>query len=378
MIRYTVVSTAYRLFAGIFLVVINWQIATAEGGGYWRLVISTLLSYLPALAVPLLLRRVKITGQRLSVLSLLYVAMISFVVSFLVENPTALVVANLFMWIGFFALEASWESWFNEEKRRQDVSWASSVTMSGNQAALMIGPLMAPVIIEVVGTRGIVQALTAGFALVAALSWPRVGAAAVTDTEAEAVAEADAGPPAKPRAPLRLIATFALIWPVLGAFNLMLPLQVSDRGAGLVTVAIVDACLGIGVIAAGVISARTKLSSATLSKLVIACAVLGGVLWALPTGGTTVVAMALSTFALGAGFGALRIALREYTATHYDSAVTGQAVAIGNATAIPILAVVFLVFGAAQSLVWIAPFLLVIVMSCSLQGLRTWKASLKI
>lgn len=382
MMRYTIVSTAYRLFAGTFLVVINWQIATAEGGGYWRLVVSTLLSYLPALAVPLVLRRITISGQLLSVLSLLYVAMIAFVVSFLVENPTGLVVANLFMWIGFFSLEASWESWFNEEKRRQDVSWASSVTMSANQAALMIGPLLAPVIIGLVGTRGIVQALTAGFVLVAAFSWPGAGAAAVPATadepEAEAEAEAAAGPPVKPAAPRRLIATFALVWPVLGAFNLMLPLQVSDRGAGLVAVAVVDACLGIGVIVSGVLSARTRLSSPTLSKLVIACTVLGGVLWALPTGGAAVIAMALSTFALGTGFGALRIALREYTATHHDSAVTGHAVALGNATAIPVLAVVFLVLGAAQPLVWIAPFVLVLVMSYSFQGCRTWIASLKI
>ena len=228
------------------------------------------------------------------------------------ENPTALVVANLFMWIGFFALEASWESWFNEEKRRQDVPWASSVTMSGNQAALMIGPLLAPAIIQLMGTRGIVQALTAGFALVAALSWAGVGTAVVPDTEKKK--EAEAVPTAeKSGAPLRLVATFALIWPVLGAFNLMLPLQVSDRGAGLAAVAIVDACLGIGVIVAGVLSARAKLSSGTLSKLVIACTVVGGMLWALPAGGATVAAMALSTFALGAGFGALRIALREHT-----------------------------------------------------------------
>lgn len=379
MIRYTIVSTLYRLFAGIFLVVINWQIATAEGGGYWRLVVSTLLSFAPALVVPLVIRRITISGQFLSVLSLLYVAMISLVVSFLVDNPSALVVANFFMWIGFFSLEASWESWFNEEKRRQDVSWASSVTMSGNQAALMIGPLSAPAIIGVVGTRGIVQALTVGFLLVAALSWAGAGArTAVVANMADTADKTEAGPSAKPGAPLRLIATFALIWPVLGAFNLMVPLQVSERGAGLGAVAVVDACLGIGVIAAGVVSARAKLSSAQLSTLVIACTVLGGVLWALPVGGTGVVAMAFSTFALGAGFGALRIALREYTATHYDSAVTGHAVALGNATAIPILIVVFLLFGAAQPLVWIVPFLLVIVMSCSFQGMRTWKASLKI
>ncbi|MFG2235578.1 hypothetical protein ACGFNX_37205 [Streptomyces sp. NPDC048723] len=374
MIRYTVVSTLYRFFAGTFLVVINWQIATAEVGGYWRLVISTLLSYVPALAVPLVIRRITMSGQRLTVLSLLYVAVVSLVVSFFVENTTVLVVANFFMWIGFFSLEASWESWFNEEKRRQDVSWASSVTMSGNQAALMIGPLFAPAIIQVVGTHGMVRALTAGFVLVAALSWAGgVRDAVVADT----AVEAEAGPPAKPAAPLRLIATFALVWPVLGAFNLMLPLQVSDRGAGLVTVGIVDACLGIGVIVAGVVSARAKLPSAMLSTLVIACTLVGGVLWALPTGGASVIAMALSTFALGVGFGALRIALREYTATHYDAAVTSQAVALGNATAIPILAVVFLVSGAAQPLVWVAPFLLVIVMCYSFQGIRIWKTSLK-
>ncbi|MCD9140737.1 hypothetical protein [Streptomyces albireticuli] len=373
MIRYTIVSTLYRFFAGTFLVVVNWQIATAETGGYWRLVVSTLLSYVPALAVPLVIRRITMSGQRLTVLSLLYVAVVSLAVSFLVENATALVVANFFMWVGFFSLEASWESWFNEEKRRQDVSWASSVTMSGNQAALMIGPLFAPAIIHLVGTRGIVLALTAGFVLVAALSWAGAGAAVVADTGGET----EAGPQAKPAAPLRLIATFALVWPVLGTFNLMLPLQVSDRGAGLVTVGIVDACLGIGVIVAGVVLARAKLPSAVLSTLVIACTLVGGVLWALPAGGAAVVTMALSTFALGAGFGALRIALREYTATHYDSAVTSQAVALGNAAAIPTLAVVFLVSGAAQPLVWVAPFLLVIVMSYSFRGIRTWKTSLK-
>ncbi|MFE0044089.1 hypothetical protein [Streptomyces albireticuli] len=373
MIRYTVVSTLYRFFAGTFLVVVNWQIATAETGGYWRLVVSTLLSYVPALAVPLVIRRITMSGQRLTVLSLLYVAVVSLAVSFLVENATALVVANFFMWIGFFSLEASWESWFNEEKRRQDVSWASSVTMSGNQAALMIGPLFAPAIIHLVGTRGIVLALTAGFVLVAALSWAGARAAVAAGTGDET----EAGPQAKPAAPLRLIATFALVWPVLGTFNLMLPLQVSDRGAGLVTVGIVDACLGIGVIVAGVVLARAKLPSAVLSTLVIACTLVGGVLWALPAGGAAVVTMALSTFALGAGFGALRIALREYTATHYDSAVTSQAVALGNAAAIPTLAVVFLVSGAAQPLVWVAPFLLVIVMSYSFRGIRTWKTSLK-
>jgi hypothetical protein len=376
MIRYTVVSTLYRFFAGTFLVVINWQIATAEAGGYWRLVISTLLSYGPALAVPLVIRRITMSGQRLTVFSLLYVAVVSLVVSFFVENTIVLVVANFFMWVGFFSLEASWESWFNEEKRRQDVSWASSVTMSGNQAALMIGPLFAPVVIQVVGTHGIVRALTAGFVLVAALSWAGgARAAAVAGTAVEA--EAEAGTAAKSVAPLRLIATFALVWPALGAFNLMLPLQVSDRGAGLVAVGVVDACLGIGVIVAGVVSARAKLSSAMLSTLVLACTLVGAVLWALPTGGASVVAMALSTFALGVGFGALRIALREYTATHYDAAVTSQAVALGNATAIPILAVVFLVFGAAQPLVWVAPFLLVIVMSYSFQGIRIWKTLLK-
>ncbi|ARZ67058.1 hypothetical protein M1P56_23605 [Streptomyces sp. HU2014] len=373
MIRYTIVSTLYRFFAGTFLVVVNWQIATSESGGYWRLVISTLLSYVPALAVPLVIRRITMSGQRLTVLSLLYVAVVSLVVSFLVENATALVVANFFMWVGFFSLEASWESWFNEEKRRQDVSWASSVTMSGNQAALMIGPLFAPAIIDVVGTRGIVLALTAGFVLVAALSWAGVQAAVVAGTDDET----EAAPSAKPAAPLRLIATFALVWPVLGTFNLMLPLQVSDRGAGLVTVGIVDACLGIGVIVAGVVLARAKLPSAMLSTLVVACTLVGGVLWALPAGGAAVVTMALSTFALGAGFGALRIALREYTATHYDSAVTSQAVALGNAAAIPTLAVVFLVSGATQPLVWVAPFLLVIVMSYSFRGIRTWKTSLK-
>jgi hypothetical protein len=374
MIRYTVVSTLYRFYAGTFLVVINWQIATAEVDGYWRLVISTLLSYVPALTVPLVIRRITMSGQRLTVLSLLYVAAVSLVVSFYVENATLLVIANFFMWIGFFSLEASWESWFNEEKRRQDVSWASSVTMSGNQAALMIGPLFAPAIIHVVGTHGMVRALAAGFVLVAALSWAGgVRAAVVADT----AVEAESGPLVKPAAPLRLIATFALVWPVLGAFNLMLPLQVSDRGAGLVAVGVVDACLGIGVIFAGVVSARAKLSSGMLSTLVIACTLVGGVLWALPTGGAAVVAMALSTFALGVGFGALRIALREYTATHYDAAVTSQAVALGNATAIPILAAVFLVAGAAQPLVWIAPFLLVVVMSYSFQGIQIWKTSLK-
>ena len=62
MTRYTLYSGLYRFFNGVVLLLLNWHIASAQGGGYDALAVSTTLSFVPAVFVPPLIRFTPITG----------------------------------------------------------------------------------------------------------------------------------------------------------------------------------------------------------------------------------------------------------------------------------------------------------------------------
>lgn len=69
----------------------------------------------------------------------------------LYQNTLLLILLNFVLWIVFFLLETSLELWFSElvaNENEEFINKYSSLSMTVNQVALMIGPLFITVIMK--------------------------------------------------------------------------------------------------------------------------------------------------------------------------------------------------------------------------------------
>ncbi|MDW5470314.1 hypothetical protein SAZ06_01460 [Staphylococcus equorum] len=77
--------------------------------------------------------------------------MIVIAITMLYQNTLLLILLNFALWIVFFLLETSLELWFSElveNKNEEFINKYSSLSMTVNQVALMIGPLFIAVIMK--------------------------------------------------------------------------------------------------------------------------------------------------------------------------------------------------------------------------------------
>lgn len=243
-------STVYRLFSGALMVSLTWTILNQEEGGYLPLALAIFCSFIPAFITPAMIRRLslRMNGRQMSswfVLGLTGIALISGVSR---DFTVGLLITNLFAWLMVMSLEASLDMWFTQIQRGMDetkVRRISGATTATSQAALMIGPLLAAGLMPILPGMGFSIVLSAGFFMVAAICFTR-------DSQPTAVqATADVAAPA--RLPLTLFVPMVLIWPILGAFNFMLPVYVASHGWALFELGILDAVFGLGMALIGVL-----------------------------------------------------------------------------------------------------------------------------
>ena len=93
----------------------------------------------------------KYQGPFLTSLALIGVVISSVLLSVFYASNTILVAINFLIWIFFFVMETTWETWFaglSKSYNKQEVSKYSSISMTINQVALMSGPLAAPLLID--------------------------------------------------------------------------------------------------------------------------------------------------------------------------------------------------------------------------------------
>ncbi|MBM0637481.1 hypothetical protein LNT47_05760 [Campylobacter sp. VicNov18] len=90
------------------------------------------------------------SGSKLTAFALLASFFISLLL-FSTHNQILILILNTVLWFFFFIMESSWESWFavlakayTEEK----ILKFSSLSMSVNQASLMLGPIIAAFIFK--------------------------------------------------------------------------------------------------------------------------------------------------------------------------------------------------------------------------------------
>lgn len=371
--RYTLYSGLYRFFNGVVLLLLNWHIASAQGGGYDALAISTALSFVPAVFVPPLIRFSPIAGgARMTAAGLAGVSVTLLLIAVGYDHVQAVVALNFVLWIFFFFLESTWEVWFNDEASGLDgvvLRKQSSLTMTVNQVALMVGPLFAPLFTRVIRAEWVLVVCAALFAVVAVMS---LGSHR-TPASAEQT-QKDAGPESTSGLSILYLLAFMLVWPILGTFNFMLPLQALAHGGSMLTVGILDMFLGIGMAVAGAFLHRlTKsLGSWVLVGAAVAVAAAMAIWLSVPAFGAP---QMVAIFALGCVFGSIRVILRAEAASNFSPRQVGAIVANANACSLVLLAAVLAGGRYFSSQIWLAPFALTLLLVLAFHGIRKVQSS---
>ncbi|MEH0419512.1 hypothetical protein [Streptomyces sp. B21-083] len=371
--RYTLYSGLYRFFNGVVLLLLNWHIASSQGGGYDALAISTALSFVPAVFVPPLIRFSPIAGgARMTAAGLTGVSLTLLLIAAAYDHVHVVVALNFVLWIFFFFLESTWEVWFNDEASGLDgvvLRRNSSLTMTVNQVALMVGPLFAPLFTRVVRAEWVVVVCAVLFAAVAVMSLGAHRSAASTEQPQQ-----EAGPSSPGSLSVLYLLAFMLVWPILGTFNLMLPLQALANGRSMLTVGIMDMFLGIGMAVAGTFLHRLTKSLGSWVLVGAAVAVTAAMaLWfAVPAFG---VPQMVAIFALGCAFGSLRVILRAEAASAFSPRQVGAIVANANASSLVLLAAVLAGGRYVSTHIWVAPFALTLLLVLAFHGIRKVQSS---
>jgi MFS family permease len=354
---FLVCSTVYRLFSGALLVSLTWTILNQNEDGYLPLALAIFCSFIPAFVTPIMIKRLsaRTNGRQMSSWFLVCLAGLSLVAGACRDLTVGLLIVNLFVWLIFMLLEASLDMWFTQVQRGMDeatVRRISGATTATSQAALMIGPLLAAGLMPILTGMRFSILLCISFLLVAAVCHTRNGS-----TMTEALGGSTAVTPAK--LPLTLFIPMVLIWPILGAFNFMLPVYVANHGWALFELGVMDAVFGMGMALIGllIILGNTGRNLLIFLSGLISLAVASALVWLLVP--DTLVLKALSLLILGMAFGGARVHIRAAIAYRYSEAVVGLCVSKANALATPVLLLILSLQLALIDVAWLMPFLMI-------------------
>lgn len=360
MFKYIVLSGVYRFFCGAIILAINWNLATRDEDSFFSLAIAVLISFIPAMFVPILFKKLfnKYQGPFLTSLALIGVVVSSVLLSVFYASNTILVIINFLIWIFFFVMETTWETWFaglSKSYNKQDVSKYSSISMTINQVALMSGPLAAPFLIDNLSYEVFFYLMAFTFFIISIFSFLQrvpVIEGNVTKKETHAPKKLN----------LYLFFSLALIWPILGSINFMLPVYVTINRGEMINVGILDASISIGMALIGIVFSSLKVATLRVRILMTFIPItVGFVVWFIS--GYSIIFNSIAILLLGFGFGGLRIMIRYLLARNYSTEEVATLVSRANALSLPILGIVLSIIMFAIEYTWIAPFFLTIIMS---------------
>lgn len=144
---YIVLSALYRLSCGALILAVHWLMTLKNDSLSLAILVS--LTFLPAIVVPLFYAdKQTASGLRLSVYGLFGAFGVSLCL-FFAHDQLFIIALNTLLWLFFFLMETSWESWFAslaKNYKAEQVLQFSSISMSLNQVSLMLGPIIAALI----------------------------------------------------------------------------------------------------------------------------------------------------------------------------------------------------------------------------------------
>ena len=358
--KYIIISSLYRFLCGMILLAINWSFATNNNDQYLTLAIATCISFIPALFVPFLLKPFikKYSGKKITSISLGIMSIIIFpLVVFPNVNYIKLAIYFL-IWCTLFVMESSWEMWFVDLSKNKDkdaVNKYSSISITSNQCALMLGPLAVPFLLNVIDYKL--------FYLVVVIGGLILGFACYKQNDPYVKSENQESPSKiKVKFDRILLAALVLVWPILGSFNFMLPVHVAQQSTGkMLDVGVLDMAMSAGMALIGFITLWHIISKLGLLKIVSLgmFIIIGMVSWWLFS--LSAIGDIAGILFLGLGFGGLRIELRSQLAQRLPSSEVGSLVSSANAFALPILATTIFISRMYLKFVWVPPFVLSLV-----------------
>lgn len=314
---YIFLSALYRLSCGALILAINWLMAT-RNDSFSYLAILVALTFLPAIFVPLFYKKKTMSGSKLTAFALLASFFISLFL-FFTHNQILILVLNTALWFFFFIMESSWESWFAalaKDYTEQKILKFSSLSMSANQASLMLGPIIAAFIFKD-NPKIVILASSLLFLFVFFITL-------FSHTKQSEIKEEVSVDKKVKISALEL--SLVLIWPTLALFNFMLPVQVAFEKGDMAEVGILDAMMGLGMICSSILLSKKVLHRFFIhyrfNILLLILAIWGFY--------QDFIFKILSVFILGLCFNMSRIIIRSSLAQKYEANIVGRLVSRAN------------------------------------------------
>ncbi|WP_436855420.1 MFS transporter [Staphylococcus caeli] len=351
--NYLIVTALYRFICGGLILLINWELASPESTKH--LAIATVLSFVPAIFTPFLIKLLfkNYTGSKLTKLSFLLIFLIVTGITTYYQSTFILIVLNFLLWIIFFLLETSLEFWFSELVENQSeifINKYSSLSMTINQVALMIGPLFVSLIIKFIELQWIFLIYGLSYLLLYfAIKRSRQVTTNLSEEDATQTNE---------HIKILHYCISMLMWPILGTINFMLPTFTTFKNGKIYEVALLDSALGVGMAVIGVILSKW-LSSRWLSVFLILTIGIT-LLWYLYEDNLYIKLFLMLVF--GLAFGGARIMFRKMIVTTYTSQTVKRVYSLGNAFGLPVLALCIYLSILNLNFVWLPSFILLIVL----------------
>ncbi|MCD8879403.1 hypothetical protein K2V73_08455 [Staphylococcus kloosii] len=350
--KYLIITAVYRFICGGLILAINWELANPKST--IDLALATILSFIPAIFIPFIIAIFfkKQNGSTLTKLAMLAIFFIVLSIALSYKNTILLIILNFILWTAFFLIETSLEYWFSEivsDKDELFINKYSSISMTTNQVALMIGPLFLSLIVNYIDLTwlfliyGVIYLL-----LCLAINNTKCIESHINNTDNT-----------KSKNSVKIIHYLIsmLMWSILGSINFMLPIFTAYRNGAIHHVALLDSALGIGMAGIGIL--LSKYLNYKWIDVFIIISIVNTVLWYFADSLTIKLLLMLL---FGFSFGGTRILFRKIIVTAYPSTDIKKIYSIGNALSLPILAISIFIGITNLNLVWLPSFILLLIL----------------
>nr|WP_263314090.1 hypothetical protein [Mammaliicoccus sp. Marseille-Q6498] len=349
--RYLMITALYRFICGGLILLINWELADPKSAN--DLAISTVLSFIPAIFTPFLISTIfkNMSGSKLTKYSFFMIFILVLIISMIYIDSKLLILCNFILWTIFLLLETSFEFWFSELVYKRDESFVnkySSLSMTTNQVALMIGPLFITFLIKYIDLKVVfitysIIYLLLFFGTKSLKTLNNNLESSNTKTESIKISH---------------YIMSMLMWPILGTINFMLPIYTSYKKGEMYEVALLDSMLGIGMALIGILLSKYLSQKWAIAFLLIS--IILPITWY--TFEHNLIIRLILMLLFGVAFGGSRIIFRKIVVMQYSSGTVKKVYSLGNALGLPILALSIYVSILDISFVWIPSFLLLIIL----------------
>lgn len=351
MFNYLIISSLYRFISGGLIVIINWELTNNKSIN--DLAISIILTFLPAVFIPLLFNKLfeNNSGSMITKLTLMVVGVVVILIGFINYFNWLLIILNFILWILYFLIETGLESWFAElivNKKENYIEKYSSLSLTLNQVFLMIGPIFIVSLTNYINLFKVYILLGLCYMLLGLFSNNCINCIKQSNEETNIFEK------------VKIVHYLmnALIWPILGSINFMIPVFIYTEKGNINEVAILDSILGISMAIIGMVLG--KYFNLKWLNVFLAISIIIFPMWVL--WGHNLIMKLIIMFLFGLSFGGARILFKKFIVVTYSKNTVSKVYSIGNACALPILGLC-ICFGLLNvNLVWLPSFSLLLIL----------------